>query len=523
MIYVIGSGPAGVSCAWALLKKGLAVTMLDAGKELEPERQAVVNRMRATPAAQWSQADVRAIKGNMAASASGVARKLVYGSEFPYESPDAQLQSESKQVDCCPSYARGGFSNVWGAAVLPFLQRDINDWPIGVRDLAPYYRDVLSFMDVAAGRDELEPNFPLYGPTRPPLKPSAQATALLGQLRRNKSALDARGVAFGASRVAVRSSANGNGDGCTYCGLCMYGCPSGCIYNAADTLKRLRENPRFTYIPNVVVHRLDEVNGNVDIHTSTCKFTGSHAYLACGVLSSTRILLSSLDAYDSPVTLRDSQYFIFPLFRHRGTAGVETEKLFTLSQVFLELFDPSVSRNTVHLQVYTYNDLYPGVLRKALGFAYRWLRPLVERALGRLLVVQGYLHSTHSPTVAIRLERSERQSHGKLVLEGKSPPAARQTVAAVCRKLLSCQRYLGAVPVPQMLLLAGPGRGFHCGGTFPMRTAPGRLETDSLGRPAGWRHVHVADATIFPSIPAAPITYTVMANAHRIATAHGDN
>jgi choline dehydrogenase-like flavoprotein len=74
--------------------------------------------------------------------------------------------------------------------------------------------------------------------------------------------------------------------------------------------------------------------------------------------------------------------------------------------------------------------------------------------------------------------------------------------------------------VQKMLLLAGPGRGFHCGGTFPMQSKPDRLQSDTLGRPAGFRRLHVVDATTFPSVPAAPITYTVMANAHRIASAH---
>jgi len=181
-----------------------------------------------------------------------------------------------------------------------------------------------------------------------------------------------------------------------------------------------------------------------------------------------------------------------------------------------------VSPHTVHLQVYTYNDLYPGVLKKALGPAQRLLGFLMPKALGRLLAIQGYLHSNLSPTVSIRLERGGAHRNEKLVLEGQTPPSARQTVRAVCRKLLTCQRYLGGVPVPQLLLFAGPGRGFHSGGTFPMKAAPDRLQTDIYGRPTGFRRVHVADATVFPSVPAAPITYTVMANAHRIASAHGE-
>jgi choline dehydrogenase-like flavoprotein len=52
-----------------------------------------------------------------------------------------------------------------------------------------------------------------------------------------------------------------------------------------------------------------------------------------------------------------------------------------------------------------------------------------------------------------------------------------------------------------------------------MRAEPGRFETDRWGRPTGFDRVHVVDATVFPSIPSGPITFSVMANAHRIASA----
>jgi choline dehydrogenase-like flavoprotein len=65
---------------------------------------------------------------------------------------------------------------------------------------------------------------------------------------------------------------------------------------------------------------------------------------------------------------------------------------------------------------------------------------------------------------------------------------------------------------------AEPGRSYHSGGTFPMRTRPGKFETDVLGQPTGLERVHLVDASVFPSIPATTITLTVMANAHRIAS-----
>jgi hypothetical protein len=49
-----------------------------------------------------------------------------------------------------------------------------------------------------------------------------------------------------------------------------------------------------------------------------------------------------------------------------------------------------------------------------------------------------------------------------------------------------------------------------------MRANPGELETDTLGRLPGWRRIHLVDASVLPDIPATQITFSVMANAHRI-------
>jgi choline dehydrogenase-like flavoprotein len=55
-----------------------------------------------------------------------------------------------------------------------------------------------------------------------------------------------------------------------------------------------------------------------------------------------------------------------------------------------------------------------------------------------------------------------------------------------------------------------------------MRREPGKFETDVLGRPAGFNRVHVVDSTVLPTIPATTITFTVMANARRIASRHSE-
>jgi choline dehydrogenase-like flavoprotein len=90
------------------------------------------------------------------------------------------------------------------------------------------------------------------------------------------------------------------------------------------------------------------------------------------------------------------------------------------------------------------------------------------------------------------------------------------------KKFWTQRSNLRMIPLRPGLQIAPPGRGFHSGGTFPMRSTPGGFQSDLLGRPAGLKRVHVVDASVFPSIPATTITLSVMANARRIAGRHGE-
>lgn len=525
MIYVVGSGPAGVACASALVKKGLPVRMLDAGLELETERAQVVQELRSARPENWDLASVDLIKDNMAVRGRNLPTKCIYGSDFPYRDIDKHIPIEAKRADASPSLAKGGFSNVWGAGVSPYVDEDIADWPISVADLATHYEAVLSLMHLSAVKDDLESVQPLSSAATYALRPSKQAVAFIDDLQRSKEGLKACGFSFGYSRLAVRAHATHEGAGCVYCGLCLYGCPYGLIYNSAATLAQLQQRENFNYLKDVIVEKLVEASDNVTIHARSrltgerLSFAAARVCLASGVVSTTKILLESLEAYDQPVAMKDSQYFIFPLLRYHKVANVTTEELHTLSQVFLRLVDPELSENGIHFSVYTYNDLVKSAIKRILGPTYTLLQWPIHELLGRLMVIQAYLHSNLSATIVMTLRKGRDGSVGKLILEGRLNEHTRRVIKKVVAKMYANRAHFKAVPLPLSSYIAAPGRGFHSGGTFPMRKQPSRFESDCLGRPHGLQKVHAVDATVFGSIPSGPITLSIMANAHRIASA----
>ena len=220
------------------------------------------------------------------------------------------------------------------------------------------------------------------------------------------------------------------------------------------------------------------------------------------------------------VALQDSQYFLAPFFRFTGSPGVLEERLYTLSQLCLELIDPELSRRSIHLLVYTYNDLYRRALNKAAGPLAVAARPMLSRILGRLVVIQGYFHSDDSGRIAARLENGK---HGKrLVLSARLNPRTRPLAKAVLNRISENRRSFRGSPVPFATRIADPGKSYHAGGSFPMRANPGRFECDVRGIPTGFSRVHLIDASCFTSVPATNVTFTIMANASRIAAEAAD-
>jgi ferredoxin len=496
--------------------------MLDGGLRLEPDRQRIADQMASSAPGSWTPAQFAAIHEGMEPGPEGIPLKRLFGSDFVFRNAEAFSEITCEGADTKSSLALGGLSNVWGAGALPFSAEDINDWPLPIDAFAPYYRECFEDMPLSAANDALAHRFPLFTEGFTPLQVSSQARSFLIDLERSREKLRRNGIEFGLSRLAVRVRNTPAGLGCVYCGQCLYGCPYGCIYNSSDTLRALKENPNFIYQGDVIVQRLEERGSEVLLHGHSLAshapltFKASQAFLGCGAIASTAILLESLGAWDKPIEMKDSRYFIFPVSRFKRTEGVEHEALHTLAQVFFEIQDREISKKNIHISVYSYNDLLLKALQKQTGVLGRVFPNLPLALARRLLIFGGYLHSNESPGLTLAISRSG-QDRRKINLIGGESPGSDLIVKKLLRKLARLGFAMRALPLIPAVRTGLPGRGFHTGGSFPMRSQPATFQSDLLGRPFGFTRVHVVDATVFPSIPAPNLTLTVMANAKRIA------
>lgn len=487
MIYVVGSGPSGVSISNSLIKQGLEVTIIDVGikiNHINPENNS--NKYN---------------------------RKLVYGSAFAYK--------EFGIKEFSASYALGGLSNVWGASIYPFSNDEIKDWPINIEDLVSSYKHSSELFSIAANTEKKISFDKFSSKNIVNIKPSKQSTLVLNKIVNNSEILNKNGIKVDVSTLAFNLPSN-KVNQCTLCGKCLEGCPDELIYNSNKTLESLKKNKNFSYIDNLEVTSLIESEKGVTILTKNhiskkqIEIHASRVYLATGVLSTAKILKNSFKKDIDQISIKASQYFIFPGFLF-GNLDKSNNIDHSMSQLFMKITGPFLDAGDAHIQMYSMTDSLINQMSSKIKFLPNFLVNFLGKLMDRVVIFQGYLHSNEVNSRELQFVKSNPNQDDDLKIDNPNyDPLVRKKVRKILQKLNKHKTKVGFLVIPFLFSIGKFGYGFHVGGTFPMSKKPHGRQSDIYGRPYGLKKIHIVDSSVFPSIPASTITYTVMANAYRI-------
>ncbi|MHB1582461.1 MAG: 4Fe-4S binding protein [Acidimicrobiales bacterium] len=520
---ILGSGPAAVGTALALTARGIRPTVVDLGLRLEDPNAAALARMAASPQDRWADDDVALLTTQPIESlAEGLPEKRAYGSDFPFRDL-GQLEGITAGINAhaaVVSPAYGGFSNVWGAQVMPFSRATFERWPFSLDDMVPHYRAILDEMPFAGIHDDLADDFPLLRAPSPLPPLSERTTRTLARYGRRRDRLQRRGVRLGQARLAVDASR------CILCGLCMTGCPRSLIYSASQTLDRLRSEGLIEYLPGRWAVRLREGPGGPSVtvrhlETATTEtLAADRVFVACGAMGSTRLVAGSLGLFGQVVAAAESAQFTVPFVSRHAIADPRSEPGFTLNQFNMVIDAGDQARDLSQVHFYTYNPAFVDALPTA--FRHPRLGRATTELVRRLSVGIGYLPSWASPRLGLRFEGSAADPDGlpRMVIDREAPRwAANPMLRRVLWRLVQVAPDLDLWPVLPKTIFAAGAKSYHFGSTFPhAERVSGSLCSDRLGRVGDWRDIHLVDASVFPDVPATTFTFTIMANAHRIAS-----
>jgi hypothetical protein len=521
-LLIVGAGPAAAAAALAATTHpDVQVKVIDVGGRLEDSHDAARIRMADTSPDAWAEEDLLDV-GQLPVDSrvKGLPEKRAYGSDFPFRDFGQRggISADSNVNEAVVSGAYGGFSNIWGAQVMPFTTATFRDWPVKAEEMHRHYAAVLAHIPYAAEDDDLSALFPLLSESRPLPSVSHRTASVLARYKRRRDTLRRRGILVGRARLAMDS------DACVLAGLCMTGCPYSVIYSASQTLDALRKRGAVEYHSDLLALRVSEDAESAkvvakELGTGTLhEFRADRVILGCGAIGTSRLVMGSLELYDTPVDVAESVQFMLPFFSRMGVEDPRQTSDFTLNQFNMALDLDKDGYDVSHLHFYTYNPSFeealPAPLRTRSGAAAR------TYLLRRLSLALGYLPSWASPSFQVLARPAAEGELPTLEISGGPRPVARNPMLrATVGRLMAAAPALDLWPVLPMLRMAAAAKSYHWGGLFAHAERPqGRFASDPLGRVAPWERIHIADGSVFPTVAATTFTLTVMANAHRIAS-----
>ena len=520
-VAVIGSGPASISCVSALIERGVKITIIDVGETLDSERKKLVESLASLPQEDWPKETLDIIKENPTVK-DKTPQKLYFGSDFIHGRSRSYAPLVLEEgASSIPTFAQGGYSIAWGAAMLPIHDCDMQDWPFKRSELTPYFQKVLANMPLCGGEDPLLNEFPLFKEKIGKLNHGQQAQSFFRDLEQAQPFLLQKNTLFGWSRLAVHTK--GTDTQCISCGLCLSGCPRGSIYSTIPTLQAYIQQGLVSYKAGLLVEKVKETSGGTEVSLLDVKtlkrFSENYdaIFIGAGVINTTKILLASQELFDKPVELKESQKFIVPFLRLRDSPMALDEKNVTLSSTFIETKIPQISDHWIHLQISPINEwvLQSLGIKTNFGLSRKILGPFLRR----LMIAMGGLHSDDSAKILLTLKSGREKGHDALIAQGKILSKERRIVKRVAYSLFKLGFSFRSIFLYPLIRLYDVGASTHCGASFPMNTdSTGEFSSDIFGRPFGWSRIFAIDAAVLPSIPGTTLALTIMANAYRIGT-----
>jgi len=522
---VVGSGLAAVGAIKALLAAGVRPVVLDIGRQLPSPLRSLQVGVSVRSPREWTQAERAAIGSNDSASGRRTPRKLVLGSDYFYSTEQVGQTPENEYSFGSPPWspARGGFSVGWGAAVLPPAPGDVAEWPIAHDDILRNMHSVLNDIAVSEPDDELGSVFGRLSPQGSRVLGLSKGQAmLLERLSKARERDGGRTVLVGQSRLLTQVDTS-SPHACRHCGHCSAGCVYGSIYTAEQHIDRWVHEGSIDYRADCTVTSINESGDAVQIRAEregkSEVIEADRLFLAAGAVNSARLLLGSSPTAMESVAIRRTGYFLQILASARGLdiAWPETN---TQASHFLAFREESLSPYWAHVQIGQPNELLLGRLGVKHENAGTQVGKAARSVAGRMISAAMNLHSSLGPTYEIRLASRSDSAIGMRPLETRQSwgRESRAAVNAHARMLRRVLRRAGFYAVPFARQNSNAALTYHFGASFPMRADPNAPnDTDVLGRPYGWSHIHVVDTSVLPAIPATTVGLLTMANAHRIA------
>ena len=523
---VIGSGISGGMAAKALVDARLHVAMVDPARDSRlrdriPDKP--FRELRRTDADQRSYLIGDHLEGIPAAGVK-VGAQLTPPRQHISRGADDLLPSQSETFFPLLPVSLGGLGAGWGAACFTFDASELQRMGLGGADLAPYYQRAADLAGISADPGS-EANGRLWqgvGRHQPPLRIDTNAESILTRHLGDPSRLNQRGMTLGRIPMAILSEdfdqtrrAN------PYFDTDFYGSVRQSIYRPAYLIETLPAD-RFTLLGGRLALRFEDKGDEVLVHSrhvETGVFETHRArrlVLCAGALNSARLALHSLGLVGVKTPILCNPYTYMPTVNLAMLGREARDDCHSMAQLGGVLRHDDSDGVYGCYQMYSYRSLLLFKLIKEMPLPPA-LGLLVARTLQTSLAIFGIFFEDQ--------QTDSKHLEVLPVAEGQMPVVRfdyRQTDSEIGRqrrhedRFASGLRSLRCFPIGKV----DPGKAgsIHYAGTIPFENPfDKRFHANPDCTLAGTRNVYLGDGAPWNFLPAKGLSFTLMANALRVA------
>jgi choline dehydrogenase-like flavoprotein len=509
-VIIAGSGPAGTFSAHGL--KGKKVLMLDGGQLPEQDIQAE-NFFDL-----WKDdnRDFNKFIGKNFESLHNVDNEYLMPKlksplmKFITNHREEATEIESDNFYGVTTLAKGGLSNAWGAHVYRFNDEEWKGSPVKYQELKFFYDKVAEEIGVSGTKDDLAPFIGDDEQTMKPLELSPFCRRLKKRYQSRSTSFNDKGIYIGHPRVAILTENVKNRPAYQYNNLEFFKSTEESIYTTTYTLNKIIERRELEYRGGFIVKSFKEVNDEVEVRAlnlktkETVTFRSKKFILACGTLGTSKIVLNSFGDHETKLPILDNLISYIPLL-DPFLVGSALQKRSHSSQLNL-VFDDKEEK--YFGTFYGITGIFRSDLLTDFPFPLKSNIAALKYLLSAINVLQLWYPDKGSKSNYIQLLDNKKL---------KVNYSDKGDLGRVESKLVKNFIKKGYLSASFLCKYPTPGNSFHYSGTLPMKESPKKYQVSTQGKLFGTKSVFIADGSCLSPLPSKNLTFTIMANALRIA------
>ena len=493
-VIIIGSGPAGVSAAWPLVKSKKSVLMIDVGFDKDNKKENNINKEHTSP--------------------------KILSKELSYAFRDFKeyYKLETQNFSAHGSLAKGGLSNAWSALTSSFSDDEFTDFPFTRKTLLPHYISVGKRIGVSGSKESNLSSWignEYVTQSSLPIHPLTQI--LLDNYNSNRLVNQNHKFILGKHNQAILSESLNNRVPFNQKNMVGFWDSSNSVYNSGHEIGNLKKNKNFKYITGFFVEEIIDVKEKCVIKANETttkknqKFYSKLIVLAAGTIGSTKLALKANKCFDKYFKIQNTPMFpfvlLFPLQLNR-------QKSFNYFSFWHLSYYLQIKNLKSHHKIFGHIAPTDGISSIELINRIKLPRP-INSILGNFLWPKMLLGTCVFPGIysdnKIKLSKNDQLN----ILGNVSCDLA---ILIKQSKFLLTKifRRLGAFLLVKNLNIV-PGEDVHYACTLPMKTNPKFMQTDQNGLLNGKGNIYIVDGSVLSSLPAKSHTFTIMANSERIS------